>query len=139
MKSLLLLSDSLFFISCKGGNEDKQSGDGIKNESARTKANTRGTLAMARTSDPNSATAQFFISVGDNPNLDHPASGQGFGYAVFGEVTKGMDIIDKIKAVPVGTTYMNSLTPAGRLETGPHQNVPVDPVIIKSIRRAPKS
>ena len=117
---------------------EKETGDGIQNESARTKKNLRGTLAMARTSDPHSATAQFFINVVDNPNLDYPNNGG--GYAVFGEVTEGMEIVNKIKMVEVGTGYLNSLTPDGRVASGPHQNVPlIDPVIIKSIRREPKS
>ena len=117
---------------------EKETGDGIQNESARTKKNLRGTLAMARTSDPHSATAQFFINVVDNPNLDYPNNGG--GYAVFGEVTEGMEIVNKIKMVEVGTGYLNSLTPDGRVASGPHQNVPlIEPVIIKSIRREPKS
>ncbi len=118
---------------------EKATGEGITNESAQTRANSRGTLAMARTNQPHSATAQFFINVVDNKSLDHPASGQGFGYAVFGEVTKGMDVVDQIRAVPTAETYMNSLTPGGRIQAGPHGNVPIEPVVIKSIRRAPKS
>ena len=115
---------------------EKPTGDGIKNESAQSQKNLRGTLAMARTGDPHSATAQFFINVVDNASLDHPASGKGYGYAVFGEVTEGMDVVDKIKMVEVGIGYMNSLRPDGRIVSGPHQNVPlIDPVIIKSIRR----
>ncbi len=119
---------------------EKETGEGIQNESARSQKNLRGTLAMARTGDPHSATAQFFINVVDNASLDHPEKGDGFGYAVFGEVTEGMDVVDKIKMVEVGIGYMNSLRPDGRFVAGPHQNVPlIDPVIIKSIRREPKS
>ena len=81
--------------------------------------NTRGTIAMARTNDPNSATAQFFINVQDNVFLDPANARDGNGYAVFGKVIDGMDVVDKIRAVP-------TTTKAG------HQNVPVDPVIIKS-------
>jgi len=80
--------------------------------------NVRGTLAMARTPDPNSATAQFFINVKDNPFLDQANSRDGNGYAVFGKVISGMDVVDKIKAVPVG-------------DKGGHQNVPLSPVTIK--------
>ena len=80
--------------------------------------NVRGTLAMARTPDPNSATAQFFINVKDNPFLDQANSRDGNGYAVFGKVVSGMDVVDKIKAVPVG-------------DKGGHQNVPLSPVTIK--------
>lgn len=80
--------------------------------------NLRGTLAMARTNDPNSATAQFFINVQDNPFLDPANSRDGNGYAVFGKVVEGMDVVDKIKLVPTGNK-------------GPHQNVPTQPVVIK--------
>jgi peptidyl-prolyl cis-trans isomerase A (cyclophilin A) len=82
--------------------------------------NARGTVAMARRGDPNSATAQFFINVVDNASLDYP-SFDGHGYAVFGKVVEGMDVVDKIKAVPTGNR-------------GPHQNVPLTPVTIKSAR-----
>jgi peptidyl-prolyl cis-trans isomerase A (cyclophilin A) len=75
---------------------------------------------MARRSDPNSATAQFFINVVDNPRLDYP-SFDGNGYAVFGKVVEGMDVVDKIKDVPTGNR-------------GQHQNVPLTPVTIKSAR-----
>jgi len=81
-------------------------------------SNVRGTLAMARTMDPNSATAQFFINVKDNAFLDQPNARDGNGYAVFGKVVAGMDVVDKIKAVPVA-------------DKGGHQNVPVTPVAIK--------
>jgi peptidyl-prolyl cis-trans isomerase A (cyclophilin A) len=80
--------------------------------------NTRGTVSMARTMDPNSATAQFFINVKDNPFLDQPNSRDGNGYAVFAKVVSGMDVVDKIRAVPVS-------------DKGGHQNVPATPVLIK--------
>ena len=86
-----------------------ESKNGLKNE--------RGTLAMARTGIPDSATAQFFINVVDNGNLDAPRP-DGHGYAVFGKVVEGMDVVDRIKGVAVKNA-------------GPHQNVPVEPVIIK--------
>jgi len=96
----------------------------IKNEAGNGVSNTRGTLAMARTSDPDSATAQFFINVTDNTFLDRKGnSPQGAGYAVFGKVIEGMDVVDKIKAVKTTTK-------------GGHGNVPVDDVVIKSIHRA---
>jgi len=82
--------------------------------------NARGTVAMARRSDPNSATAQFFINVVDNTSLDYP-SFDGNGYAVFGKVVEGMDVVDKIKDVPTGNR-------------GRYQNVPLTPVMIKSAR-----
>jgi cyclophilin family peptidyl-prolyl cis-trans isomerase len=91
----------------------------IKNEARNGLRNRRGTLAMARTSDPNSATAQFFINVKDNAPLDYGM--QGAGYAVFGEVLEGMEVVDRIVSVPTTTK-------------GPHRNVPVTPVVIKSIR-----
>ncbi|KKM18363.1 hypothetical protein LCGC14_1666480, partial [marine sediment metagenome] len=96
----------------------------IKNEAANGLKNLRGTLAMARTSVVDSATAQFFISLVDNDSLDHTGqSPQAFGYAVFGRVTEGMDVVDKIAKVPTKTL-------------GPHQNVPAEAVTITSIRRA---
>jgi cyclophilin family peptidyl-prolyl cis-trans isomerase len=92
-------------------------------ESQNGLSNKRGTLAMARTGDPNSATAQFFINVVDNERLDFkPAAGPN-GYAVFGEVTDGMAVVDKIRNVP--TTTKNGM-----------QDVPVEIVTIESIRRA---
>lgn len=87
-------------------------------ESRNGLTNLRGTLAMARTSDPNSATAQFFINLKHNAFLDQANSSDGNGYAVFGRVVEGMDTVDKIKAVPTGNK-------------GPHQNVPLEPVTIK--------
>lgn len=105
----------------------------IKNEGQNGLKNDRGTLAMARTADLDSATSQFFINVVDNAGLNYPRNG---GYAVFGKVTEGMDVVDKIKEVETGTKYMNSRLPNGNLRPGPHQNVPKEPVIIKSIRRS---
>jgi peptidyl-prolyl cis-trans isomerase A (cyclophilin A) len=95
----------------------------ITNEAKNGLSNTRGTLSMARTGDPNSATAQFFINVVDNPRLDYTsdANGATWGYAVFGKVTSGLDIVDKIKAVPTGAQ-------------GPFKSdVPVTPVVIEKI------
>ena len=80
--------------------------------------NQRGTIAMARTADPNSATAQFFINVKDNEFLDAEKARDGNGYAVFGKVVSGMDVVDKIRVVPTGNK-------------GPHDDVPTTPVIIK--------
>lgn len=94
----------------------------IKIESDNGLKNTRGTLAMARTIDPNSATSQFFINLVDNPFLDYKAPTMaGYGYAVFGKVTKGQDVVDKIGKVKTGSK-------------GFHQDVPLTPVTIKSIR-----
>jgi peptidyl-prolyl cis-trans isomerase B (cyclophilin B) len=94
----------------------------IKNESSNGLKNTRGTLAMARTSVPDSATAQFFINLVDNGFLDKAKAQDGVGYCVFGKVTEGMDVVDKIKAVPTTT------------KSG-HQNVPVQDVTIQTVRR----
>ena len=105
------------------GMKEKQTKSPIKNESDNGLANERGTIAMARTSDPDSATAQFFINVKDNPGLN--ASGGRPGYAVFGKVIDGMDVADKI--VNVQTTTR-----------GRNENVPETDVIIKSVRRADK-
>ncbi len=81
-------------------------------------SNQRGTVAMARTSDPNSATAQFFINVADNAFLDQPHARDGNGYAVFGRVVDGMDVVDRIRAVPTQASGM-------------HQNLPAKPVTIR--------
>jgi peptidyl-prolyl cis-trans isomerase B (cyclophilin B) len=96
----------------------------IKNEADNGLKNTRGTVAMARTSDPHSATAQFFVNVTDNAFLDHQAKdGAGWGYAVFGNVIEGMDVVDKIKAVRTGAS-------------GPFaKDAPVEPVVITQVRR----
>jgi peptidyl-prolyl cis-trans isomerase A (cyclophilin A) len=97
---------------------EKKTGAPIPLESRNGLKNERGTVAMARTNDPNSATAQFFINVQDNAFLDQPNSRDGNGYAVFARVVEGMDVVDKIREMPTTTK-------------GPHQNVPVDPILIK--------
>jgi peptidyl-prolyl cis-trans isomerase A (cyclophilin A) len=89
----------------------------IQNEAKNGLKNVLYTLAMARTPDPHSASSQFFINVNNNDSLNYPAH-DGWGYAVFGKVVEGMDVVDKIKAVPVGNK-------------GGHQNVPIDPVVIE--------
>ena len=95
----------------------------IKNEAANGLKNKIGTLSMARTNVVDSATAQFFINVKDNDFLDHRnTSADGFGYAVFGQVIDGLDVVKKIETVKTGNR-------------GLHQNVPVEPVVIHSIRR----
>lgn len=91
----------------------------VRNEAKNGLRNSRGTIAMARTNDPHSATAQFFINVKDNHSLDFGI--RGAGYTVFGEVIQGMEIVDKIIAAPTGT------------KSG-HENVPLTPVVIKSAR-----
>jgi cyclophilin family peptidyl-prolyl cis-trans isomerase len=95
----------------------------IQNEADNGLRNQRGTLAMARTGDPHSATAQFFINVENNDFLDHKSkTPKGWGYCVFGKVIEGMDVVDKIRAVKTG-------------DVGFHENVPLNPVMILSIRR----
>jgi len=98
--------------------KEKRTLSPIANESQNGLRNVRGTLAMARTPAPDSATAQFFINVKDNAFLDAANSPNGTGYAVFGHVVSGMDVVDKIKQVKTANQGMN-------------QNVPVTPVIIK--------
>ncbi|MDE0032923.1 MAG: peptidylprolyl isomerase [Deltaproteobacteria bacterium] len=92
----------------------------IKNEADNGVKNTRGTLSMARTSDINSATSQFFINLKDNEFLDHGT--RDFGYAVFGKVVEGMDVVDKIAGVKTG-------------DRGYHSDVPVEPVVTNTARR----
>ena len=92
---------------------DNEANNGLKNE--------RGTIAMARTQDPHSATAQFFINVQDNDFLNHTGENmQGWGYTVFGKITQGEDVLDKIRSVQTGSQ-------------GGHQDVPTEPIIIESI------
>lgn len=101
----------------------KDSHQPIKNEAAAELKNDRGTIAMARTSDIHSATCQFFINLKDNDFLNHSDNtAQGFGYAVFGKVIKGMEVVDRI-----GKTKTTSF--------GPYSDVPAKPVIIKSVKR----
>ena len=94
-----------------------------QNEAKNGLSNDRGTLAMARTGDPHSATSQFFINSVDNTSLDQPATGDGWGYAVFGKVTSGLDVVDAISAV-------RTITKAGG-----HQNSPEEPITIESVTR----
>ena len=109
-----------FMIQCGGfepGMKQKPCSASIENEAANGLKNKRGSIAMARTGDPHSATAQFFINTVDNDFLDFKSpSGQGWGYCVFGEVSEGLDVVDKIRAVRTGNK-------------GGHQDVPVDDLI----------
>ncbi len=102
--------------------QQKPTQEPITNEADNGLSNTRGTLAMARTMSPHSATAQFFINVQDNTFLDHQGtySGQAWGYAVFGRVTDGMEVVDAIRQVATGPK-------AG------HQDVPIEPVVIEQV------
>jgi len=102
--------------------EKKPTGEPIVNEADNGLSNKRGTIAMARTNHPHSATAQFFINVQDNINLDHTgkSDSRSWGYAVFGRVTEGMDIVDQIRFVQTQ-------------RVGPFSDVPVEPVIIERV------
>ncbi|VTT96361.1 peptidylprolyl isomerase : Peptidyl-prolyl cis-trans isomerase OS=Azotobacter vinelandii CA6 GN=AvCA6_23510 PE=3 SV=1: Pro_isomerase [Gemmataceae bacterium] len=102
------------------GMKEKKTREPIKNESNNGLSNARGTIAMARTSAPDSATAQFYINVKDNKGLDGSPD-KASGYTVFGRVTEGMDVVNKIKEVKTGTK-------AG------FENVPEDDVVIKSVK-----
>lgn len=119
-----------FMIQGGGFTRDYQQKDTlapITNEANNGLRNLRGTLAMARTSDPHSATSQFFINTVNNPNLDHRGeNASGWGYAVFGKVVKGMDVVDRISALPTGRGTLNGM---------PASDVPNRPVIIRSIAR----
>src|SRR5947209_4542944 len=105
------------------GLKEKRTKDPIKNESANGLSNVRGSIAMARLPQPDTATAQFFINVVDNKRLD--GSKDKAGYAVFGKVIEGLDVVDKIRRVDTG-------------DQGGHESVPVTDVIIRSIRRESK-
>jgi len=101
------------------GMKQKSVNDPIDNEANNGLKNVKGSVAMARTNDPHSATAQFFINVGDNEFLNHTApTPQGWGYCVFGQVVEGMDVVDAIRNVKTGSK-------------GFHQDVPADDVIIE--------
>ena len=103
------------------GMKQKETKAPVRNEANNGLANNRGTLAMARTNDPHSATAQFFINVADNDFLNFRAeNANGWGYCVFAEVVEGMDVVDKIKAVSTG-------------RSGFHQDVPREDIIINIV------
>ncbi len=107
---------------------EKKSGEGIVNEGQNGLKNDRGTIAMARTNDPNSATAQFFINVKDNGMLNFPNNG---GYAVFGKVVEGMDVVDKIKAVETGNKQIVMRHPAtGETMPSSAGDVPTEDIVI---------
>jgi len=105
----------------------------IKNESGNGLSNLRGTVAMARLNDPDSASAQFFINHADNANLDHP-NARGSGYAVFGKVVSGMDVVDKIAAVTTGEKPL-SVGPDGVHGPQPMDDVPQENVVVTSAKR----
>lgn len=101
--------------------KEKPTRPAIKNEATNGLRNLRGSIAMARTDEVDSATAQFFINLANNDFLDHQRrTKEGFGYAVFGWVTEGMDVVDRIAAVPTGTK-------------GAHEDVPREPVVLEAV------
>lgn len=103
------------------GMKEKPTRDSIKNEADNGLTNDRGTIAMARTPDPHSASSQFFINLNDNNFLNFTsADAQGYGYCVFGKVVEGMDVVDEIKNVATGSS-------------GGHQDVPTEDVVIESV------
>lgn len=102
--------------------QQKETEATIENEAKNGLKNVRGTIAMARTRNPHSASSQFFINLKDNSFLDYPGQ-DGWGYCVFGKVTKGLDVVDVIAAVPTAAK-------------GQHEGVPTEPVVIKSAKVA---
>lgn len=126
-------SDRDFMVQCGGfttKKEEKETKPAIKNESDNGLSNERGTLAMARTNRPDSATAQFYINVADNKFLDRANARDKVGYCVFGKVIEGMDVVEKIKAVKTGSAKFK--TKQGEAE---FENVPTEDIVIKSIKR----
>jgi peptidyl-prolyl cis-trans isomerase B (cyclophilin B) len=114
--------------------EQKPTKDPIQNEANNGLKNDRGTVAMARTGDPHSATAQFFINHKDNGFLNHTAeTRQGWGYTVFGKVVDGLDVVDKIAEVETATKSLKA-GPGGQTELVPMENVPVENIVIESAK-----
>ena len=112
----------------QNGLQQKKTRAPIRNEADNGLENRRGTIAMARTGNPHSATAQFFINLVDNRSLNHSGkTPRGWGYTVFGEVVEGMDTVDRIAGVATGSQRLNGQ---------PARNVPKEPVVIESARRA---
>jgi cyclophilin family peptidyl-prolyl cis-trans isomerase len=108
------------------GMKEKPTRAPIENEARNGLRNEVGTLAMARTQDPHSASAQFYINLADNRPLDYSSRDRNWGYAVFGKVAQGFDVVQKIAKVKTGNSSF-------------HQNVPVEPVMIESVRLLPEA
>lgn len=121
-----------FALKEDGSIEQKATKAPIQNEAKNGLKNKKGTIAMARTGDPHSATAQFFINHKDNDSLDFP-SFDGWGYAVFGEVVAGAEVLDKIAAVPTGEKALKARS-GESLREAPMQDVPNENVVIQSIK-----
>lgn len=122
-----------FELHSDGKIEQKEVKAPVQNEAKNGLKNKRGSIAMARTSDPHSATAQFFINDGDNNNLDFP-SFDGWGYAVFGKVVEGLDVVDKIADVATGTKVLHARM-GGQTMERPMKDVPNENIVIKSIEK----
>ena len=115
--------------------DEKETVEPIKNEGKNGLTNKRGSISMARTNDPNSATSQFFINTVDNSRtLDAGGANGPDGYAVFGEVISGMETVDKIATVRVGPKTLRSKAPNGQLYPSPNGDVPVENVLIKTLK-----
>jgi len=114
--------------------DEKNTNPPIKNEGKNGLTNKKGTIAMARTQVADSATSQFFINTADNSRgLDAGGANGPDGYAVFGKVIEGIEVVDKIEKVKVGPKTLRSLSPQGKLYASPNSNVPTQSVIIESI------
>ncbi len=115
--------------------KEKPTGPPITNEAGNGLSNKRGTIAMAREDQPDTASAQFYINVKDNPRLDRANARDKVGYCVFGKVIGGMDVVDRIRQVPTGKAK-GLVIEGGKVVEQVLDDVPVQPVIIKSVRRA---
>jgi len=132
VKHEFMIQGGGFELQDDGKKVRKETREPIENESKNGLSNKRGTIAMARTGDPHSATSQFYISDVDNAFLDGKADH--WGYAVFGEVTEGMDVVDKIAEAATGNAMLH-ISMGGRTMANPSADVPNEDIIIKSIER----
>lgn len=121
-----------FELKADGSIEQKETKAPIQNEAKNGLKNKKGTIAMARTGDPHSATAQFFINHSDNDNLDYP-SFDGWGYAVFGEVVSGIEVVDKIAKLPTTTKTLKARS-GDQTREAPMEDVPEETVVIESVQ-----
>ncbi|MEM1296437.1 MAG: peptidylprolyl isomerase [Verrucomicrobiota bacterium] len=125
-----------FAVNEGGKIEQKEVRDPIQNEAKNGLKNEFGSLAMARTGDPHSASAQFFINLKDNSFLDYPGQ-DGWGYAVFGKVVEGIDVVEAIGAVSTGQKMISARGYDGSLSERPFRDVPSEDVVIKTAKRLP--
>lgn len=113
----------------------KQTRGQIANEAGNGLKNVRGSVAMARTSDPDSASSQFFVNFKDNEFLDREHARDGVGYAVFGQVIEGMDVIDNMAAAGTTVKMLTMRAPDGSTQNGPARDVPISDIVITSAKR----